>query len=522
MFKIQNGRDSFYQWDLNQKLIVSDQTITEVHFCNGTDNCSLVVDVYEQDGARLADVPNILLQESLDIRAYAYCGECYTKQSASFKVIARTKPADYVYTETEVKTLEYLTNKIDEIESLAKGAVAGESFICIEHLVDILNNAAPDAYKPAQHLLIATLGVPDVWIYEVRDEHRGYTYTDDETFCADLAEMVQVGFCVLSPLETQKVDLTDYVKKDYYGSANRAGLVKTQNDFGIYGNPANGMLSIVGATNAVIDNKVNGYMPIVPKNLDYAVKVGITTNKETLTDDEKAAALEWLGAVKKPAANAGGYYTIPVVNGDGTESSLLISGTNKPLASAIPQYNTDGRLVTTEPLTDLQCANKKYVDDTCVPKLTEGNGVYIHQGETQKHISYGYSANPYTIAYRDDKGNFQVNAPVNETDCANKKYVDENKGTKLYLHTLSDGAEGYKIISTSAEPMTWIEDTDGNGFATPIYTMLAAYYFNPTVYEEIVNLKIGKSYSDTTIHIILAEQGVLTLSSDITDVVMEL
>ena len=42
MFKIYDGRSEFYQWDLNRKLIISDPTIDEVHFCNKTDNCSLV------------------------------------------------------------------------------------------------------------------------------------------------------------------------------------------------------------------------------------------------------------------------------------------------------------------------------------------------------------------------------------------------------------------------------------------------------------------------------------------------
>lgn len=107
MFRIEDGRNEFYQWDTGRRIIVSDPTIKEVHFCNGTDTCSLVTEVYEdKDGGYFADVPNILLQDSLSIRAYAYCGECYTKTEAIFKVNPRSKPADYVYTETEVKKWE--------------------------------------------------------------------------------------------------------------------------------------------------------------------------------------------------------------------------------------------------------------------------------------------------------------------------------------------------------------------------------------------------------------------------------
>lgn len=128
MFKIADGREHFWQWDLDRQIIVDDPDITEVHFCNRTDDCSLVVEVLEEevfaDGKlfttiRYANVPNILLQDNWDIRVYAYCGSCYTKVEQKFKVTARTKPSDYAYTETEIKSYEYLENKINEIE--AKG-----------------------------------------------------------------------------------------------------------------------------------------------------------------------------------------------------------------------------------------------------------------------------------------------------------------------------------------------------------------------------------------------------------------
>lgn len=97
MFEIYDGRSSFYQWDLNRKIIVKDESINQVHFCNGTDECALVVDVYEEDGKRIADVPDVLLQTARTISVFGYCGKCFTKQSARFFVIPRRKPSDYVY-----------------------------------------------------------------------------------------------------------------------------------------------------------------------------------------------------------------------------------------------------------------------------------------------------------------------------------------------------------------------------------------------------------------------------------------
>lgn len=112
MFIIEDGRDSFYQWDINRRLIVRDNSITEVHFCNRTDSCSLVVEVYEENGSRYADVPNILLQTDWRINVYAFDSE-YTKHNMIFHVNSRTKPADYVYTETELKTYDALVEQIE-------------------------------------------------------------------------------------------------------------------------------------------------------------------------------------------------------------------------------------------------------------------------------------------------------------------------------------------------------------------------------------------------------------------------
>ena len=111
MFSIYDGRASFWQWDTGQKLIVSDDVCCEVHFCNGTDDCALVCEVYSQNGKRIADVPNILLQTAKPISVYAYVqnenGE-RTICSNVFKVNPRPKPADYIYTETEVLNYKHV------------------------------------------------------------------------------------------------------------------------------------------------------------------------------------------------------------------------------------------------------------------------------------------------------------------------------------------------------------------------------------------------------------------------------
>lgn len=115
MFKIEDGREQLFQWDINRRLIVRDAAITEVHFCNRTDECSLVCETYVENGQTLVNIPNILLQTDWRINVYAY-DKNYTKHYATFNVVKRTKPADYVYTETEVLNYNTLLEMINNIE----------------------------------------------------------------------------------------------------------------------------------------------------------------------------------------------------------------------------------------------------------------------------------------------------------------------------------------------------------------------------------------------------------------------
>lgn len=118
--KNSTGRPYFWQWDLNQKLIVEDDcTCKEVHFCNRASKTSLVCLIEEVDGERIANVPNILLQTDGVITAYLCSrtdGGGETRLSRTFQVRPRTKPEPYVYTETEVLSYHSLAERIDQIE----------------------------------------------------------------------------------------------------------------------------------------------------------------------------------------------------------------------------------------------------------------------------------------------------------------------------------------------------------------------------------------------------------------------
>lgn len=131
MFRLENGRKELFQWDSNQRLIIEDNSINEVHYCNNTDSYSLVTEVYEENGKRYSDIPNILLQDNWNINIYAFDKD-YTKHYKIYRVNARTKPADYIYTETEVKTWEKIVKYNEELT-----ATIGDIEAAIDKIITI-------------------------------------------------------------------------------------------------------------------------------------------------------------------------------------------------------------------------------------------------------------------------------------------------------------------------------------------------------------------------------------------------
>ena len=119
LLKINGPKSYFWQWDLDRQLVVGEDTCGEVHFCNGTTDTAPVCEIYEKDGLRLVNVPNIFLQTAKPLTAYLYRkgnDGSLTRHQQSFSVVARNKPDGYVYTETEVKTWEALEDRVKAIE----------------------------------------------------------------------------------------------------------------------------------------------------------------------------------------------------------------------------------------------------------------------------------------------------------------------------------------------------------------------------------------------------------------------
>ena len=91
----------------------------------------------------------------------------------------------------------------------------------------------------------------------------------------------------------------------------KQGLVMVNGENGIGVNTEDGSLYIKSATEAEIDGKSHSYNSIVPSNLNYAVKAGLTNNSIALTEAEKVSALNWIGSIpSSDKGKAGGVATL--------------------------------------------------------------------------------------------------------------------------------------------------------------------------------------------------------------------
>ena len=165
---------------------------------------------------------------------------------------------DYWTEEDKAEIKGYVDDKtgdietaLDDIEAIAKGRATGYVF----DTVDDMNTWLADSDNVANlvlgdNLYIRATDVPDYWWDGTQAQQ----------------------------LETQKVDLAEYVKNTDYATLETAGVVKVRNyTRGLYMD--NGILTVYGAEYSDIEAKISWSRPITPVNLEYAVQV--CTNQDS-------------------------------------------------------------------------------------------------------------------------------------------------------------------------------------------------------------------------------------------------
>lgn len=105
-----------------------------------------------------------------------------------------------------------IQTKIDEIRALAEGASKAITFENYSLMVDVLNSTDNTSYEIGQHILIGSVNVPDLWIFDKSNFKTEYTYVSDDDMIMELSDgFIHIGYYILAKLETGKVDLENYV-----------------------------------------------------------------------------------------------------------------------------------------------------------------------------------------------------------------------------------------------------------------------------------------------------------------------
>lgn len=120
-FRLSNGKKTFFQWDVNQKIILENPICTQVHFENkDISDKAYVKEVYkDNEGRSVVDIPDIFLQYTPGFLFYGYVisedgKERYTDERGDVSVIRRAKPSDYVFTPEDQKTLEDFEKELNK------------------------------------------------------------------------------------------------------------------------------------------------------------------------------------------------------------------------------------------------------------------------------------------------------------------------------------------------------------------------------------------------------------------------
>ena len=175
IFKIYDGRTSFWQWDTKQKLIVLDERITEVRFSNRNMEHSKRRPVYtDNNGVRICNVPDLLLQLPKNLIAYACIknedGSCSTVKAVKFAVNRQPIPSDYICEKDAV--VEDILTRIELLESLLKDVESGtQELTKFNNLVD----AAKWAVERGQAGDIVIVKLEEGWVPHVVEDDKSIT-----------------------------------------------------------------------------------------------------------------------------------------------------------------------------------------------------------------------------------------------------------------------------------------------------------------------------------------------------------
>ena len=187
IFRIYDGRTNFWQWDTGQKLIVLDESVTEVHFSNRGMEHSKRKRVYtDKDGLRVVNIPDLLLQLPKNLIAYAYArdenGVSRTVKSVKFAVVQRPIPVDYVCGQDDI--LDDIIARMELLEALLKDVENGKQQLTkFDNMVDAAKWAVAEG-EPGDIVIIK---IDSKWFAHIVEDDKSLS-----PICDSNGHMVEV------------------------------------------------------------------------------------------------------------------------------------------------------------------------------------------------------------------------------------------------------------------------------------------------------------------------------------------
>lgn len=211
IFKIYDGRTNFWQWDTGQKLIVLDKTITEVHFSNRDMQHSITKYVYEKDGMRLCNVPDIILQLPRNLVAYAYADGA-TVKSVKFAVIKRPIPDGYVMDQTE--EIDEIVQRLELLEAMLKDIELGNQELRKFETIEAAEQWAQESKNAGS---IVVIRIDSKWVAHIVEDDYSVT-----PICDCNGEMVVVD--IYDGGDADGYDESEQIEVQTWDGGSAAGI----------------------------------------------------------------------------------------------------------------------------------------------------------------------------------------------------------------------------------------------------------------------------------------------------------
>lgn len=209
-----------------------------------------------------------------------------------------------LYSKNEAEVGIPTSDELEEVKLIAEGAHKAIAYHSYSDFINDFNTIDKTKYNIGQNILIATDGVPDLWVQSVEDIFSEYVYTSDTTIVSQLNTLgyIQVGYYVVGHLETQKIDLDNYVTFNDHATVSKTGTIKIGNGINITndGTP-------FAAVKLLNQYSSSSYAYFIGKGTlenikeDYVKRALVSLEQDEYSEEEQENVNALIGSVPKSA-----------------------------------------------------------------------------------------------------------------------------------------------------------------------------------------------------------------------------